>query len=323
MKKQKEVVVALDGSGNEKGNAAVVSAVNFALTMYPSLRLLIFGSSSLLDDLKRQNIDPKRYEFHLAQQTIPQDESPRAVIKGYPRAAMRYALEAVRDGEAQSAISGGGTGPLVALSRHILGTIGNYRPALAARIPVSTGKFALMLDLGANSAYKAQDLCDFACLGQAMARLSLNIEEPRIALLNIGIEEHKGPAILQEARSLIKADRSLYYVGFLEANRIFCGDADVIVTDGFTGNIALKAAEGVATLLGRGAGVKRFFARMARPEWLMPWQYNGSLLLGVNGTVVKSHNSAGNEAMAVAMVEAAKAALADFGSELASSLKKS
>ncbi len=312
---QKKITVALDGTGGDRSgdiNRSVVNAVRFALTLYPSLYLIVFGPSELETELKKATIDQHRVDFRLAPQGIPQDETPRAVLQGYRRAAMRLAVQTVVDKEADAVVSGGGTGPLVALSRHLLGTLARLRPALCAKIPGGPGRFSMMLDLGANATSTAGDLYDFARLGTAASRLLLGVSDPRVSVLNVGSEQGKGSALIRHARDLIKADRSLDGEGFVEANRLFCGDTDVIVTDGFTGNVALKAAEGVAHIFAHGPGLKRFFAKMACPDWLQPWQYNGSLLLGVNGVVVKSHASAGEEALAVAMVEAANAASCDL-----------
>lgn len=350
--------VALDGTGGDhRDTRAVVDAVRFAMAMYPQLDLIIFGSSQLEQDLLKAGIKKERYEFRLAQQTIPQDESPRMVLKNYQHAAMVQALACVRDGEADSMISSGGTGPLVTLARHMLGvqhlgpkrtalkariaqelgyspaqvraageTGGRegsaVRPCFAARIPVGSNRFALMLDLGANASCQPWDLYDFACLGHACARISLEIDSPRISLLNVGTEQGKGNRFVHQARDFMAADRSLQFTGFIEGNRIFRDDADVIVTDGFTGNVALKAAEGVADIYTSAGGMKKFFGRLARPDWLLPWQYNGSVLLGVNGLVIKSHASAGIEALAVAVVEAARAAHSELATNMQQQLLK-
>ena len=346
--------VALDGTGGDhRDTRAVVDAARFAMAMYPQLDLIIFGSSQLEQDLLKAGIKKERYEFRLAQQTIPQDEPPRLVLKNYQHAAMVQALACVRDGEADSMISSGGTGPLVTLARHMLGVqhlspkrtavkakiaqelgyspaqvrasgeLGGstkegaaVRPCFAARIPVGPNRFALMLDLGANASCQPWDLYDFACLGHACARVSLEIDSPRISLLNVGTELGKGNHFVHQARDFMAADRSLQFTGFIEGNRIFRDDADVIVTDGFTGNVALKAAEGVADIYASAGGMKKFFGKLARPEWLLPWQYNGSVLLGVNGLVIKSHASAGIEALAVAVVEAARAAHSDLATNM-------
>ena len=165
-----------------------------------------------------------------------------------------------------------------------------------------------MLDLGANASSNAKDLHDFAILGQTAYQCFYNVSKPRVCVLNVGSERNKGSALVKEARDLIEQDHSLNCYGFVEADKLFTDDADVIVTDGFTGNVALKAAEGVASAFLNAQGMKKFFSKLARPEWLQPWQYNGSVLLGVDGLVIKSHASAGKEAVAVALVEAAKTA---------------
>lgn len=371
--KNKRSCVALDGTGGDHlDTRPVVDAVRFAMAMYPNLDLIVFGSSQLEQDLIKAGVQQDRYEFRLAQQRIPQDETPRAVLQNYSHAAMTQAIACVRAGEADSMISSGGTGPLVTLARHILGVqrlgpkrsafkakiaqelglssaIARFamhskniedvtgdglntnlaqlqgapvRPCFAARIPVGSNRFALMLDLGANASCQPWDLYDFACLGQAWAQISLGIDAPRISLLNVGTELGKGNSLIQQARDFVAADRSLQFTGFIEGNRVFRDDADVIVTDGFTGNIALKAAEGVADLYAGMSGLKRFFGKLARPEWLLPWQYNGSVLLGVNGLVIKSHASAGTEALAVAVVEAARAAQAALATNMQQQLWK-
>lgn len=343
--------VALDGTGGDhRDTRAVVDAVRFAMAMYPQLDLIIFGSAQLEKDLIKAGIKKERYEFCLAQQAIPQDEPPRSVLKNYQHAAMVQALECVRTGRADSMISSGGTGPLVTLARHILGVqtlgpkrtalkarvagelgytaaeahaaFGAVRPCFAARIPVGPNRFALMLDLGANATCKPWDLYDFAALGHACSRVLMEQSAPRVAILNVGTELGKGNSLVQEARDFIASDRSLQFTGFIEGNRIFRDDADVIVTDGFTGNVALKSAEGVADIYSTSSGMKRFFGKLARPEWLLPWQYNGSVLLGVNGLVIKSHASAGIEALAVAVVEAARAAHASLADKMQQELHK-
>lgn len=339
---QERSCVALDGTGGDhRDTRPVVDAVRFALAMYPALDLIIFGSSQLKEDLLKERVDESRYSFRLAQQSIPQDEPPRSVLVNYKNSAMYKAIECVRDQEADSMISSGGTGPLVCLARHILGVqklsdkaikikerlgyegrSGKVRPCFAARIPTGPQRFSLMMDLGANATCDSSDLYDFALLGHSCAAISLELDNPRVSILNVGTEVGKGNARVQGARALLEQDRRIQYTGFIEANRLFCDDADVIVTDGFTGNVALKAAEGVAQLYAGASGMKRFFAKKARPDWLLPWQYNGSVLLGVQGLVIKSHASAGKEALAVAMVEAARTAQADLCTKMQEQLLK-
>lgn len=311
------VTIALDGTGGDnRQDHSVVKAVSFALNMCHQLHIMVFGPKSLEQELKKSNLDLERVSFRLAPQSIPQDESPRKVIEEYEQSAMKKGLYAVKNGEALAFVSGGGTGPLVSLSRHILGTISDFRPALAAKIPSRKGSFSVMLDLGANATSNAQDLYGFALLGKAYAELCLNVVNPKVAILNVGSERNKGSKTIRDVRYLLESDINVNLKGYIEANKIFSGDADVIVTDGFTGNVALKSAEGVAYIFTHGDGLKKFFAKLAWPNWLTPWQYNGSPLLGVKGIVIKSHASAKDEALACAIVEAVNAVKVSLASSI-------
>ncbi len=313
VKNSNEIVVALDGTGGDNVDEhTVASAVRFATVMCQNLKVLCFGTQKLSRALVAEKIDPKRYEFIDAPECIPQDEDPRRVLEGYTTSSMRQAILAVREQRAQVVVSSGGTGPFVSLSRHLLGTIGGLRPALCARVPAGVDKYSLMLDLGANALSTPKDLRDFAFLGQLAYKSLYNKSTPRVAILNVGTERNKGNALVKEARDLIEKDRAINFYGFIESDKLFTDDADVIVTDGFTGNVALKAAEGVANAFLNGKGIQKFFSKLARPDWLQPWQYNGSILLGVNGLAIKSHASAGKEAMAVALVESGKFASIDL-----------
>ncbi len=311
--------IALDGTGGDRQDnfyKGIAGSVRFASLVNQQAEFIVFGEHELEETLALEGIERSRYEFRLAPQAIPQDADPKSVLKDYQNSAMSQTIASVRDGEARAVVSAGGTGPLVALSRHILGSMNKLRPALCVRMPAGPGHYTLMLDLGANAEAHAEDLKDFALLGHAASRFLLNIDRPKVALLNVGSESNKGNALIREARDLIKQHSKLDFQGYVEANRIFCGDTDVIVTDGFTGNVALKAAEGVAHIFAHADGIKRFFAKLAMPDWLQPWQYNGALLLGVNGIVVKSHASARQESLAVALVEAVKAASTDLDSAM-------
>lgn len=318
----KEITIALDGMGGDSHDPqAVISALRFAFNLNQSLHVMVFGAASLKTALDRSKLDHSRLSFCLAPENIPQDASPKAVLTHYQKAALTQAILAVKEGKAQAVVSSGGTGPLVTLARHYLGCISNMRPALAAKIPGGKDKFSLMLDLGANASCSPSDLYDFARLGHCVLQLAWGIDRPKLCVLNVGSEQGKGSKLVKSARDLMLSDASISCGGFVEANRLFCGDADVIVTDGFTGNVALKAAEGVAHLFAHQQGVKRFFALLAKPEWLQPWHYNGSILLGVRGNVIKSHASATSEALAVAIVEAWKVAELDLCQKIAQHLE--
>lgn len=304
--KKKQITVAIDGLGGDRGIGTVIGAMRFALALYPNLRLLVFGNNELLEGIEKQKIDSSRYVFYKNSLMVPQDASVKDVMSVYLNSSMAQAIQSVMNKEADAVVSNGGTGPLVCLARHFLKQNTPYHPALAARMPTGPNSCSLMLDLGANAETQEKDLLGFAKLGAIAYQAQFNATNPTVALLNVGTEQGKGSKVIQRARELIVEDKTINFTGFIEANSIFRGNVDVIVSDGFTGNIALKAAEGVASLFANASGIRKFFARMARPDWLLPWQFNGSILLGVNGIVIKSHASAGNEALAVAMVEAAR-----------------
>lgn len=323
MRTDNYITVALDGTGGDNVDPqSVASAVRFATVFEPKLKVIVYGDKKLQTALESQKISPDRYQFEYAPVVIAQDEEPRKVISGFLNSAMRLAIEAVKDKKASVAVSSGGTGPLVCLSRHILGVIDSVRPALCAKIPAGPGRYSLMLDLGANALSGSEDMYEFALLGSAAYKSMFNTDRPRVSILNVGTERNKGSAKVKEARDLVESNSKINFVGFVEANNMFCDYADVIVTDGFTGNVALKAAEGVASVFLNAHGIKKFFSMLARPDWLEPWQYNGSMLLGVDGLVVKSHASSGKEAVAVALVQAYKLARQNIVENIKNELKK-
>ena len=187
MDSKQTVTVALDATGGDLVNPlSVAKAIRFALVLNPDLRIKVYGSQKINVALASEKIDAKRYDFILAPESIPQDEEPRKVIESYSQCAMRKVIEAVSNHEADVAVSSGGTGPLVTLSRHILGVLDNLRPALCAKIPSGPGKYALMLDLGANAQSKSADLYSFAKLGHCAYKVLFNSSSPRVSVLNVG-----------------------------------------------------------------------------------------------------------------------------------------
>ena len=312
------VTIALDGNGGDAGYQAIARAAEEVLATLPGVSLTVFGDPDMAALLHRPHLSA-RLRLVPCRQNIPQDAPISAVLRRYRHSSMYLALCALRSREAQAVVSCGGTGPLVALSRHLLGTCG-LRPALCARLPAGPDSFTLMLDMGANAAVSSRDLLDFALMGAAAASLTMQVERPRVSLLNVGTEEHKGSPLVREARDLITA-AAVNYAGFIEARDLFSGCTEVIVTDGFSGNIALKAAEGVVTAYARGHGLRQCFARLAMPRWLLPWRHNGSLLLGVDGVVVKSHAAAPVHGIAAAVKAAAAFAAMEFHGRLRQSLE--
>ncbi|MGN0903004.1 MAG: phosphate acyltransferase [Succinivibrio sp.] len=313
--------IALDGTGGDRIDPmAIARAVRFATLINQKLKVTVFGTADLERALLSEKLPKGSYEFIEANELIPQDEDPRKVLTAYKNSAMRMAVEYVKAGKAHAVVSSGGTGPLVCLSRHILGVVDGLRPALCAKIPAGPDSYSLMLDLGANASSSPHDLCSFAKLGHVAFKVLFKKEHPLVGILNVGTERNKGSALVKEARDLIEEDKSIGECRFVEANMLFTGHCDVIVTDGFTGNVALKAAEGVASSFLKRSGIKGFFAKLGRPDWLVPWQYNGSILLGVNGLVVKGHGSAGQEAVAVALSQTASMIAGDLSNKICQEL---
>lgn len=302
------VRIAIDAMGGDNGPQTVLAGADLALQRRPDISYQLFGEEPkvvpLLDAHPRVKAAAT---FTHCDVTVQMDDKPsQALRKGRWKSSMWRALEAVKKGEADVALSAGNTGALMAMSKFCLRTMaGIERPALAALWPTLRGE-SVVLDVGATINADAQQLIDFAVMGGAMARALLDIARPTVGLLNIGVEEMKGLEEIRVAGQLLKeADlHHIRYVGFVEGDDIGRGTADVVVTDAFAGNIALKTAEGTArqigsymrdamgrTLMGR---IGYLFARGAFTELrqkLDPRASNGAVLLGLNGIVIKSHGS--------------------------------
>jgi len=261
-------------------------------------------------------VDLARLRIVDADEAIGMDERPTQALRTKPRSSMRVALELVRDGHAQACVSAGNTGALMALARHVLKTLpGVDRPAMATAIPTQDGA-CLLLDLGANVDCTAEHLYQFAVMGSVAAQ-SLGIEQPRVALLNVGTEDIKGNQQVKAASVLLRQAAGLNYLGFIEGDGLFRGEADVAVCDGFVGNILLKSSEGLAQMVAlrvealfRRSLMSRLVGALALPLLrqlradLRPAQYNGASFLGLQGIVVKSHGSAGIEGFRSAILRA-------------------
>ncbi len=301
----KGYVIAVDAMGGDHGPEVTVPGVDMVLARHPNMRVLLFGDSAHLQPLVRRFPRIReRGEIRHADVAIRMDDKPSVALrKGRRTSSMWLTLEAVRNGEAAVAVSAGNTGALMAMSVFVLKTMeGIKRPAIACLWPNMRGK-SVVLDVGATIGADAEQLVDFAIMGEAMARVLLGIARPSVGLLNVGVEEIKGVEYVREAgRMLRAADLPIAYHGFVEGNDIATGTVDVFVTEGFTGNIALKTAEGTArqisatlrryieeswlarigALLAQGA-----FTRLRKK--LDPRESNGGVFLGLNGIVVKSH----------------------------------
>ncbi|WKE67393.1 phosphate acyltransferase PlsX [Gallaecimonas kandeliae] len=297
--------------GGDLGPAVTVPAIARALSLHPSLSIRAFACGDISRELHLYGLDKHpRFSLHLAQCSVSMDERPSSALRSKRDSSMAEAIKDVAEGRSQACVSAGNTGALMALSRHFLKTLpGIDRPAIISAMPAMNGKKVYMLDLGANVACDSETLYQFAVMGSAMAHTVEGLAEPRVALLNIGEEEVKGNDQVRHAASLLQDNPHLHYVGYLEGHDIFTNKADVIVCDGFVGNVTLKTCEGIAQYflaeLKASFGNSfwgRLLGRLVRPfikaiyARVNPDQYNGASLVGLRGIVVKSHGNAGVDA---------------------------
>jgi glycerol-3-phosphate acyltransferase PlsX len=297
--------IAIDAMGGDSGPEMVVPGVALAAIRHPGHRFLLFGDRERLDSLVDRNpalrthCEIRHTTFNIAME----DKPSQALRRGRGVSSMWQAIAAVEAGDAQVAVSAGNTGALMAMARFVLKTMpGISRPAMAAIWPTLRGE-SIVLDVGATIGADAHQLVEFALMGEAMARCLLALERPTVGLLNIGVEEMKGVENVKEAGRLLRdLGLPIEYAGFIEGDDIGKGTVDVVVTEGFTGNIALKTAEGTAkqlavylkmslsrTLLSRLGALLASGAFAALRERMDPRKHNGGVFLGLNGIVVKSH----------------------------------
>ena len=298
------VTIALDAMGGDAAPRIVVAGANIARERFPHVDFAMYGRAGEVEPLL-ENMDKLRQvtTFVHCDDVISGDEKPAVALRSGRASSMRLAINAVQEGSAQGIVSAGNTGALMAMSKFVLKTLpGVSRPAIASYFPTMRGE-SLILDLGANLNCDADNLVDFAVMGSAFARSVLGILEPSYGLLNVGSEEKKGHEYLHEASAILRThDLPGEFYGFVEGDDIGKGTVDVIVTDGFTGNIALKTAEGTAKLINQFvreafrssfmAGLGYLLARSAMQKLrikLDPRRYNGAMFLGLNGIAVKSH----------------------------------
>ena len=302
----KSSVIAIDAMGGDTGPAMTVPASIDVLTRETGLRLALVGRPDDINPLLADAPAAVRERITVlpATEVVGMDERPADALRRKRDSSMRVALEAVKSGEAQACVSAGNTGALMAISRFVLKTLpGIDRPAIISAIP-SIGGHTHMLDLGANSTCTPEQLLQFGIMGTVVASDLSDLERPRVGLLNIGTEAIKGSETLRNASALLE-DSELNYVGFVEGHDIVSGRVEVVVTDGFTGNVALKTMEGLVRMLsetvrreiGRswlnrlsGLAATRLF-RSLRFK-LDPRAHNGASLVGLQGIVIKSHGGA-------------------------------
>ncbi|SEQ05740.1 phosphate:acyl-[acyl carrier protein] acyltransferase [Ectothiorhodospira magna] len=316
--------IALDAMGGDHGAHVVVPAAVQALEAYPDIHLILVGDKARIgEELAACGKAPSdRLRLHHAGQVVGMDEPPSQALRNKKDSSMRVAINLVKHQQADACVSAGNTGALMATARYVLKTLpGIDRPAIITAIPSIKGH-THMLDLGANVDCTATHLYQFAVMGSELASAVDNIASPRVGLLNIGEEEIKGNDQVKEAARMLEASH-LNYIGFVEGNDIYCGDVDVVVCDGFVGNVALKTSEGVARMVSHymrnefaGSLYSKLAALVAMPvlksfrKRIDPRAYNGASLLGLQGVVIKSHGGADavafENAIRIARLEAQK-----------------
>ena len=313
-----KVRIALDAMGGDHGASVVVPGAAESLVRHPDTEFILFGDNAQIAPVLRQH--PRLATASRVIHTdiaVKMDAKPsQALRQGRWKSSIWLALDAVRRGEADAAVSAGNTGALMAMAKFNLKTLeGIERPAIAALWPTLRGE-SIVLDLGASIGADAKHLCDMAAMGSAMARVLFDLDRPTVGLLNIGVEEVKGLDEVRKAAQFLREQPVPYfeYFGFVEGDDIGKGTVDVVVTEGFTGNIALKTAEGTARQLAgylRSAMNRTWKARLgywlAREtfqvvrEKMDPARANGGVFLGLNGVVIKSHGGADVEGFAAAV----------------------
>lgn len=299
-----QVCISLDAMGGDHAPEMVVAGAEIALKRLPHLKFLMFGDEARLKPmLAKYPVLEAVSEVRHASQEVSMEDKPSVALRQRRDSSMRLAINAVKEGDAQGVVSAGNTGALMAMAKFVLKTVrGIDRPAIATYMPTQRGE-TVMLDLGANIECDENNLVQFALMGEVFARILFGLEKPSVGLLNVGIEELKGNESVKKAAAILRdIDLPIRFEGFVEGDDLAKGTVDVIVTDGFTGNVALKTAEGTARLLVhflRETFKSSFFAKvgylLARRslqrfrDRMDPRRYNGAMLLGLNGIAVKSH----------------------------------
>ncbi|MBF7072916.1 phosphate acyltransferase PlsX [Glaciecola sp. MH2013] len=314
------VKIALDIMGGDNGPHVLLSAADQALQTFPNLSLIICGSQTVHNHYIATlgEYDKSRVSFLVCEEVVEMTDKPTTALRKKKASSMRKAINLVAENEADACVSSGNTGALMAIAYYVLKTLpGVSRPALISWLPKIEGKKVLLLDLGASVNCDAEGLFQYAVMGSVFAEQCNGIKAPKVALLNVGEEDIKGNTLVKHADQLLQDSQGTNYIGYVEGDQIFSGKADVVVTDGFTGNIALKSSEGIAKLvihelkrLTTETFAARIFSKLALPflkklyRRMNPDQYNGASLIGLRGIVVKSHGNASAEASFYAIKQA-------------------
>ena len=323
-----KLTLALDVMGGDQGPLITIPSAIMAIKSLPNLHLILCGDENIITtELARLNITQEALVQHEqltifpTTEVVEMDEKPAFALRTKKNSSMRKMLDLVHEGKAQACVSAGNTGALFSMAHFVLKTLaGVERPALISSLPThDKDKHVFMLDLGANVFCDSHVLYQFGVMGSVMAAQVDGIKNPRIALLNMGEESMKGSDHIKQAALELSANNDINYIGFIEGSDIFSNKADVIVCDGFVGNVALKTCEGVARLVYKKSEVlfsQNFLAKLMatifKPSLkklfksVNPDQYNGASLIGLRGIVVKSHGNANSSAFYSAIMEAVK-----------------
>ncbi len=336
-----DVTLAIDAMGGDHGASVTIPAAVEYLKQYPRDTIILVGNPDAIDT-ELQAIGVKsdggqfgvRLRVHPSSQVVGMDEQPQSALRGKKDSSMRVAINLVKSGDAAACVSAGNTGALMATARYVLKTIpGIDRPAIASYLPTKNGQVC-MLDLGANTDCTAEHLLQFAMMGSSLVRALEHKPNPSVGLLNIGSEDIKGNEVVKQAAVMLR-DSDLNFFGNVEGNDIFNGVTDLVVCDGFVGNVALKTAEGVAKMMGgflkEGFSQNlytKFAALVSLPvlkafkHRLDHRRYNGASFLGLRGIVVKSHGSADVFAFRCAIEKAAEEARENMWQHISEHIEK-
>ena len=333
----RKVYISVDAMGGDYGPAVTVPAMAQVLSGRPDVHFLIFGDEKKIAPYLKKHIVLKGHATIIhTDKIITSDDKPSAALRASKGTSMRMAIEAVESGQARAVVSAGNTGALMALAKLVLKPLaGIHRPAIASMMPGIKGD-SVMLDLGANISVSGENLVQFALLGAMFAKAYKKLErKPRVGLLNIGSEENKGPEYIRDAAAVLsRIDFPGEYVGFVEGDDINKGIVDVIVCDGYAGNIALKTAEGVGQYVKHAfkesfsegplaviGGLLAYFSIRKLKKRIDPRAYNGGVFLGLNGLCIKSHGGADAFAFSNALLVAIRLARQDYTAQIARELE--
>jgi len=341
MTQSNAMTLALDAMGGDSAPDIVIDGAALALKAHPELNFLIFGDEKQINPLLNSYAKLKAVTSVIhTDEKVESDEKPSIALRKSKQTSMRLAIDAVKDGRAQGVVSAGNTGALMAIAKIVLRTLpGISRPAIAGIIP-NRKRIAVMLDLGANVECNANHLTEFAIMGDAFARSVLHRDNPSVALLNIGSEEMKGHEEIRDAAAMLRKNKDINFSGYIEGNGLLNDEIDVVVADGFTGNIALKTMEGTARFIYKVVSesaksniLRKTCAMLSYPllrstvkdvkEKADPRRYNGAMFLGLNGIVIKTHGGTDAVGFKYAIDEAYELVVNNVNDKIVEELAKS